>query len=387
MAEKNTFKDSLEIFPFAHQSNENSLDNNISLANNIIVVHNGKVGNLGKNLDARFTAVKNGECLEITIPEGMEEKAFLSENGIKVIQLVSKLGCSKLRIISAKKDVNDHIRNDILGKKLQRLEFKESKVKKGSKGSKTNKWNKKRGAKLESEKTKGNKVGKKFDVKAQDQQSVINNTKFVDVDIFSTSLDTDVKPFDDNVFHIAEAIIAKTLGFKDKRLGSNEENVSGDDVKGKVRELISATSESIESVLLCELPDFLEKESTAFKRATTKLLAKVCENVFNVIRHDKDIQKRVNDLSSALIDYAKNRTNCSEDGLISKCKNIIMAQENLKKLIENAGHIESVNEVLNFAFVRAAVDKFYKKFGDLSNPNAISGLKSIFNSISFNSTS
>ena len=36
---------------------------------------------------------------------------------------------------------------------------------------------------------------------------------------------------------------------------------------------------------------------------------------------------------------------------------------------------------MNTVFIRAAVDKFYKKFGDLSNPNAISGLKSIFNSI------
>lgn len=331
MFEKNTLKSSLEVFPFVVQVDENSLDKNISSTNNIIVVKDGKIDNLGENLNARVTAIKNGECLEITIPEGMEEKAFLSENGIKVIQLVSKLGCSKLRIISAKKDVNDTETNNVL-----------------------------------------NKVFKKSEIEVENQRSTINNIK---------SEDADIEPADDNVFHIAEAIIAKTLGFKDKRLGSNEENVSGDDVKGKVRELISATSESIEGVLLCELPDFLEKESTAFKRATTKLLAKVCENVFNVIRHDKDIQRRVNDLSSALIDYAKNRTNCSEDGLISKCKNIIMAQENLKKLIENAGHIESVNEVLNFAFVRAAVDKFYKKFGDLSNPNAISGLKSIFNSI------
>lgn len=130
---------------------------------------------------------------------------------------------------------------------------------------------------------------------------------------------------------------------------------------------------------LSGLPSLLEKETTAFKRATTKLLAKVCENVFNVIRHDKDIQKCVNDLSSALIDYAENRTNCSEDASINKCKNIITTQENLKKLVGNAGHMESVNKVLGLAFVRVAVDKFYQQFGDLGDPKVLLDIKSTFN--------
>lgn len=99
-------------------------------------MHNEKVDNFEENLNARVTAIKNGECLEITIPEGIGESAFLSENAIKIIQLVSKLECSKLRIISAKKDVNDTetdnvLKNDpkgesLLNKKLQRSEFKGS---------------------------------------------------------------------------------------------------------------------------------------------------------------------------------------------------------------------------------------------------------------------
>ena len=234
MTEKNTLKSSLEIFPFVVQVDENSPDKNINSTNSIIASKDCKIDNLGENLAARFS-VKNGECLEVRIPEGMEEKAFLSENGIKVIQLVSERGCSKLRIISAKKDVNDHIRNDILGKKLQRSEFEGSGEKEGNKEYKTKKVNEGHGAKSESEKTKGNEVGKKSEIEVEDQQSVINNTKFVDVDIFSTSLDTDVKPADDSVFHIAEAIIAKTLDLKDKNIGSNEENVLGDDVKRRVR--------------------------------------------------------------------------------------------------------------------------------------------------------
>ena len=219
MTEKNTLKSSLEIFPFVVQVDENSPDKNINSTNSIIASKDCKIDNLGENLAARFS-VKNGECLEVTIPEGMEEKAFLSENGIKVIQLVSERGCSKLRIISTKKDVNDTetdnvLKNDpkgesLLNKKLQRSEFEGSGEKEGNKEYKTKKVNEGHGAKSESEKTKGNEVGKKSEIEVEDQQSVINNTKFVDVDIFSTSLDTDVKPADDSVFHIAEAIIAQT---------------------------------------------------------------------------------------------------------------------------------------------------------------------------------
>ena len=104
MTEKNTLKSSLEVFPFVVQVDENSSGKNINSTNRIIASKDCKIDNLGKNLDARFAAIKNGECLEVTIPEGIGESAFLSENGIKIIQLVSKLGCSKLRIIFAKKD-------------------------------------------------------------------------------------------------------------------------------------------------------------------------------------------------------------------------------------------------------------------------------------------
>ena len=329
MTEKNTLKSSLEVFPFVVQVDENSSGKNINSTNRIIASKDCKIDNLGENLNARVATIENGECLEVTIPEGMEEKAFLSENGIKVIQLVSELGCSKLRIISAKKDVNDTETNNVL-----------------------------------------NKVFKKSKIEAHDQRSTINNIK---------SEDTDIEPADDSVFHIAEAIIAKTLDFVDKKLGSNEGNVSGDDVKNEVRSLISGANKSIESMPLSGLPDLLKNKSIAFKRATTKLLAKVCENVFYVIRHDKDIQGCVNDLSKALIDYAKNRTNCSEDGSIGKYKDIITTQENLKKLIGNAGHMESVNKVLGLAFVRAAVDKFYQKLVDLRDPKVLLNIKSTFN--------
>ena len=354
MTEKNILKSSLEVFPFVVQVDENSSGKNINSTNNIIVV---KDDNLIGKLSTRFAAIKNGECLEVTIPEGMEEKAFLSKNAIKIIKLVSELRCSKLRIISAKKDVNDHIRNDILGKKLQRLEFKESKVKKGSKGSKTNKWNKKREAKLESEKTKGNKVGKKFDVKAQDQQSTINNIK---------SEDTDIEPADDSVFHIAEAIIAHAAKLDDKELRSNEKEFTADEIESKLRSFVGSAKLMFKNTPLGSL-NILKVKSTALKRVHTKVLATVCTNAFNEIKGSKDIKKCVNDLSNALIRYSKSEK-------FEDCKKIILIQEKLRKAIKNYKHIESVNEVLNTVFIRAAVDKFYKKFEDLSNPNVLHNL-------------
>ena len=361
MTEKNILKSSLEVFPFVVQVDENSSGKNINSTNNIIVV---KDDNLIGKLSTRFAAIKNGECLEVTIPEGMEEKAFLSKNAIKIIKLVSELRCSKLRIISAKKDVNDHIRNDILGKKLQRLEFKESKVKKGSKGSKTNKWNKKREAKLESEKTKGNKVGKKFDVKAQDQQSTINNIK---------SEDTDIEPADDSVFHIAEAIIADAANLKDKELRSNEKEFTANEIESKLRSFVGSAKLMFKNTPLGSL-NILKVKSTALKRVHTKVLATVCTNAFNEIKGSKDIKKCVNDLSNALIRYSKSEK-------FEDCKKIILIQEKLRKAIKNYKHIESVNEVLNTVFIRAAVDKFYKKFEDLSNPNVLHNVKFTFNSL------
>ena len=361
MTEKNILKSSLEVFPFVVQVDENSSGKNINSTNNIIVV---KDDNLIGKLSTRFAAIKNGECLEVTIPEGMEEKAFLSKNAIKIIKLVSELRCSKLRIISAKKDVNDHIRNDILGKKLQRLEFKESKVKKGSKGSKTNKWNKKREAKLESEKTKGNKVGKKFDVKAQDQQSTINNIK---------SEDTDIEPADDSVFHIAEAIIAHAAKLDDKELRSNEKEFTADEIESKLRSFVGSAKLMFKNTPLGSL-NILKVKSTALKRVHTKVLATVCTNAFNEIKGSKDIKKCVNDLSNALIRYSKSEK-------FEDCKKIILIQEKLRKAIKNYKHIESVNEVLNTVFIRAAVDKFYKKFEDLSNPNVLHNVKFTFNSL------
>jgi hypothetical protein len=199
---------------------------------------------------------------------------------------------------------------------------------------------------------------------AKDQQPAANNIK---------SEDTDIEPSGDSVFHIAEAIIADAANLEDKELMSNEKEFTANEVKDKLRSFVGLAKLMFKNTPLGAL-DILNVESTALKRVHTKVLAKVCTDAFNKIKDDKDIKKCVNDLSDALIRYSKSET-------VEDCKKIILIQGNLRKAIKNAKHIESVNEVLNTVFVRAAVDKFYKKFGNLNNPNTTSDLKAIFNSI------
>ena len=194
--------------------------------------------------------------------------------------------------------------------------------------------------------------------------STINNIK---------SEDTDIEPADDSVFHIAEAIIADAAKLDDKELRSNEKEFTANEIESELRSFVDSAELMFQNTPLGAL-DILKVKSTALKRVNTKVLAKVCTDAFNKIKDNKDIKKCVNDLSNALIRYSKSET-------FEDCKKIILIQEKLRKAIKNYKHIESVNEVLNKVFIRAAVDKFYKKFGDLSNPNAISGLKSIFNSL------
>ena len=203
------------------------------------------------------------------------------------------------------------------------------------------------------------------------------NQIFPKINIPFNTGDINIEPSGDNVFHISEAIISNALKLDDKKLMSNEKEYTEKEVKNKVISFASAANVNIASMPLSVLPNLIKNGTTALKRATTKLWAKFCTNAFNKIRNNKDIQKCVNELSNALIRYSQNDT-------FENCENIITIQEKLKNAIWNAGCMNnylSVNEILNTVFVRVAVDKFFKKFGNLGNPNTLHNLKSTFNSL------
>lgn len=204
------------------------------------------------------------------------------------------------------------------------------------------------------------------------------DVKYIDY-IGIKSLDPNIEPSNDSVFHIAEAIIAHTSDLDDKKLVSGEKEFTENEIKDKFSSFVNSAKSKFKNTPLCAL-NILKCKSTALKRVNTEILAKVCEDVFGLIKYDEGIQKCVNDLSDAMIVYSKNMTKYSENEAIEKCKNILLVQANLRKAIEDAGHIKSVNEVLNTVFVRAAVDKFYNNV-DLSNPKALLDIKSTFNSI------